>query len=74
MIALSNVTSGGESRLWKLNVPTGNYEEDQFESMRDGLILNHQLRDQWETIYFSDRNMKHEARAIAGSGKTARRM
>lgn len=73
MIGLSNVTSGGESRLWKLDVPTGNYDEDQFKSMRQGLILNHPLRDQWETIYFSDRNMKHEARAFVGNGENARR-
>ena len=34
--------------------------------MDDKLILDHTLTQPWETVYFSDRRLKHEARAVTG--------
>ena len=69
-----NVTEGGETRLWSLETPTGNYDEDDFRSgkMDENLILNHVLKDPWETVYFNDRKVKHEARAFSGGEKSTR--
>ena len=62
LIGRYNVTSGGESRLWNLDTPTGNYNEDDFKvgKMNGNLILNHALKDPWETLFFNDRQLKHE--------------
>ena len=68
LIGRYNITHGGESRLWNLDTPIGNYDEDLFQSgVKDGLILNHALKDPWETLYFNDRKMKHEARPVQGN-------
>ena len=69
-----NVTEGGETRLWSLETPTGNYDEDDFRSgkMDENLILNHVLKDPWETVYFNDRKVKHEARAFSGGDLSTR--
>ena len=40
--------------------------------MDDNLILNHVLKDPWETVYFNDRKLKHEARAFYGGERTTR--
>ena len=74
LIGRYNVTQGGESRLWSLETPTGNYDEDDFRSgsLDDKLILNYALQYPWETIFFNDRKLKHEARAFFGGEKTTR--
>ena len=68
LVGLQGVNSGGESRVWRLEAPTGNYDEDDFNKgyMKKHLLLNHALRDPWETLYFNDRIVKHEARAFDG--------
>ena len=70
LIGRYNVTGGGETRLWDITAPTGNYDEEQFSrgEMDDKLILDHSLTQPWETVYFSDRKLKHEARAVTGEG------
>ena len=70
LIGRYNITHGGESRLWNLKTPIGNYDEDLYQSgaMDKNLILNHPLKQPFETIYFNDRKMKHEARAVQGNG------
>ena len=70
MIGRYNVTGGGETRLWDITAPTGNYDEEEFSrgEMDDKLILDHSLTEPWETVYFSDRKLKHEARAVTGRG------
>ena len=70
MIGRYNVTGGGETRLWDITAPTGNYDEQEFSrgEMDNKLLLNHALTEPWETVYFSDRKMKHEARAVTGEG------
>lgn len=68
---------GGESRIWNLKQPTGNYnslcfgklEEDSFLTERDNFdwencMFNKALESPWETIIFNDREVKHEARAF----------
>lgn len=68
LVGLRGVVSGGESRVWKLETPTGNYSEDKFNEMvvKNNLLLNHALRIPWETLYFNDRVVKHEARSFDG--------
>ena len=68
MVGRKNVMEGGESRLWSLEAETGNYEEGEFQSgaLDKYLLFNHALGDPWETIYFNDRLVKHEARAYVG--------
>ena len=68
LVCLHGVKSGGESRLWTLDTPAGNYSEDDFNNgvLKNNLLLNHALRDPWETLYFNDRMVKHEARAFDG--------
>ena len=70
MIGRYNVTGGGETRLWDITAPTGNYDEEEFSrgEMDDKLILDHSLTEPWETVYFSDRKFKHEARAVTETG------
>ena len=68
LVGLRNATSGGESRLWNLSVPTGNYDEGQFESMKEHLIVEHRLNEPWESILFNDWDLKHEARSFSGRG------
>ena len=70
MIGRYNVTGGGETRIWDITAPTGNYDEEEFRrgKMDDKLVLDHTLADPWETVYFSDRKFKHEARAVTGDG------
>ena len=70
LIGRHNVTGGGETRLWDITAPTGNYDEEEFirGEMDNKLILDHSLTQPWETVYFSDRKLKHEARAVTGEG------
>jgi len=74
LIGLNGVKSGGESRIWKLDTPTGNYTEDEFNKgyLKDKLLLNHALQNPWETVIFNDRKVKHEARAFDGERPCAR--
>ena len=67
MVGRHSVESGGESRIWKLQMPTGYYTEEEFDTFQSqGLLLfNHALKDPWETIIFDDRRVKHEARAFS---------
>ena len=57
LVGRYNITHGGQSRLWTLDAPTGNYDEDWFRSgaMNKYLILDHALEESWEAIYFNDR-------------------
>ena len=73
LVGRYNVSSGGETRLWKLSSPTGNYDEEEFVSgkLEQHLLLNHALTDAWETVFFNDRRVKHEARAIDGDGQSS---
>ena len=70
-----NVAGGGESRIWTLDQPTGNYHSECFGVLNeskdqpkdffwDNSILNQALTTPWETILFNDRKVKHEARAF----------
>ena len=61
MIKRQNVLSGGESRLWSLETPMGNYDEEDFPKKK-GLQLNHSLQDPFETIIFNDRLVKEGRR------------
>jgi len=74
LIGRYNVTQGGETRIWTLEAPTGNYDEDDFKSgsMDHNLLLNKALTDPWETVIFNDRKVKHEARAFSGGQQSAR--
>ena len=67
-----NVTHGGETRLWTIDAPTGNYREEEFHQMEDKLVLNYPLQHQWESVFFNDRTLKHEARAFYGGHKATR--
>ena len=40
--------------------------------MQDKLILNYALQHPWETLYFNDRKLKHEARVFYGGDKATR--
>ena len=74
LVGRYNITEGGESRLWRLEALTGNYDEEDFKAgkMEDNLLFNQALEDPWETLVFNDRKIKHEARAFSG-GKTTTR-
>lgn len=66
LIRLDGVREGGESRIWDLSVPTGNY--NSLDAMPwEKCKLNHALRKPWETVYFNDREVKHEAREFDGT-------
>jgi len=67
-----HVTHGGESRLWTLDAPTGNYKDEDFHTMKDTLVLDYPLQHQWESVFFNDRILKHEARAFYGGEKATR--
>ena len=57
-------------------MPNGNYDEELFNSgaLDKFLLFNKALSDPWETIYFHDRKVKHEARAYVGvEGRVASR-
>ena len=68
LVGRKGVESGGESRVWSLKATTGNYSEDDFNKdyMKNNLLLSHALQNPWETLYFNDRIVKHEARAFDG--------
>jgi len=74
LIGRHNITEGGETRLWSLEAETGNYNEDDFTSgrMKEHLLLDHVLADPWETVFFNDRKVKHEARAFSGGDPSVR--
>ena len=55
LVGRRGVARGGESRLWSLATPTGNYSEAELAGRRDGLLLDHALTQPWETLYFNDR-------------------
>ena len=60
LVGRRGVARGGESRLWNLATPTGNYSEAELAGRRKGLLLDHALIQPWETLYFNDREVKHE--------------
>ena len=77
LISRKNVLKGkgGESRLWKVEQPTGNYDSDEFGELQnhasnakpngfswDNCLFDKVLETPWETILFNDRKVKHEAR------------
>ena len=68
LIGRKGVESGGESRVWRLEATTGNYSEDDYNKdyMKTNLIRSYSLQNPWETVYFNDRVVKHEARAFDG--------
>jgi len=79
MIGRRGVTSGGESRIWKLESPIGNYSSDSYGCFKHiqsinapkdfdwkNCILDRTLQAPWETILFNDRLVKHEARGFDG--------
>ena len=61
LVGRRGVARGGESRLWSLATPTGNYKEAELAGRQDGLLLNHVLTQPYETLYFNDRkgNLYH---------------
>ena len=75
MVGRHGVESGGESRIWKKEMATGNYKDSEFDNLvSQGLLLfSHPLTDPWETIIFDDRRVKHEARAFKCSNATCKR-
>jgi len=79
LIGRRGVTRGGESRIWKLDQPAGNYSSDQFGSMKKRLsiktpihfswencLFDKALTEPWESVFFNDRLVKHEARGFDG--------
>lgn len=77
LIGRSNVVSGkgGESRIWKMEQPTGNYDSDEFGKFVENsdlavpgsfswgnVLFNKALESPWETVIFNDRKVKHEVR------------
>ena len=70
LVGKSKIT-GGESRLWPLSTPAGNYNDDMFESStgpytKKKCLFDFPLSSNWDTIYFNDRVLKHEARPFDG--------
>lgn len=76
------VTGGGESRIWTLDTPIGNYPDQAMEETdvsqtfnnNGGYIatgqcclFNLSLTSPWDTLYFNDRRVKHEARGFDGA-------
>lgn len=68
---------GCESRIWKLDQPTGNYDSHAFGQLEsesdlpvldgfswDNCLFNKVLESPWETILFNDRMVKHEVRGF----------
>ena len=69
---------GGESRIWNLKQPGGNYDSDKFGEMKNdnqtspvhhdfawnNCLFDYALESPWETIIFNDRKVKHEARSF----------
>uniref|UniRef100_A0A7S2D7C8 Uncharacterized protein n=1 Tax=Alexandrium andersonii TaxID=327968 RepID=A0A7S2D7C8_9DINO len=79
VLSRSQVESGGESRIWSLDQPTGNYSSGEFGHMKrrpsietpvgfdwNNCLFNKALTEPWETVYFNDREVKHEARGFDG--------
>ena len=74
---------GGESRIWTLDQPTGNYKSQSFGEIDidddsnsnlngfswDKCLFNKALDSPWETILFNDRKVKHEAREFFSQDK-----
>lgn len=69
--------SGGESRIWSLDQPTGNYDSVEFGKVLpsptlndsadfswDNCLFDKALESPWETIIFNDRKVKHEVRSF----------
>jgi len=80
LIQRRNVVSGGESRIWSLDQPKGNYESVEFGKLDtpaqngfswENCLFDKALESPWETVIFNDRMVKHEARAfVPGSQQT----
>jgi len=71
LVGISNVTSGGESRIWPLSTPVGRYDDEMFEKEgslfhNSNCLFNRALTEPWDTVIFNDRMVKHEARAFDG--------
>ena len=69
--------NGGESRIWTLDQPTGNYDSVEFGKLLpsptldvsadfswDNCLFDKALDSPWETILFNDRKVKHEVRSF----------
>jgi hypothetical protein len=70
-------TFGSESRIWKLEQPTGNYDSSKFGVLNkadnkttdpgfdwNNCLMNTALDTHFDTIIFNDRDVKHEVRAF----------
>lgn len=75
LIQRCNVSHGGESRIWNLSQPTGNYSSNEFGKLCKGqkistpkgfdwknCLMDRALLNKWDTIILNDRKVKHEAR------------
>lgn len=81
LVGRHNIARGGESRIWKLEQPTGNYCSQEFGKIAsnpsiptpqgfdwDNCLLDRALSSPWDTIIFNDRLVKHEARPFFPNG------
>ena len=64
LIERVDVLSGGETRLWSLETPMGNYDEGDFPGKK-GLLLDHALQGPFETVIFNDRLVKGRLHLIS---------
>lgn len=76
MIKRKNVASGGESRVWRLEQPSGNYDSGAMRQLDNGpdsmpvpegfdwnnCLFSKTLKSPFDTFVFNDRMVKHEAR------------
>ena len=75
LIERKGVTSGGETRIWSLQAPTGNYDGIDADGNPippppgfswNNLVAKMTLKEPWETVYLLDRKVKHEGRPFDG--------
>ena len=66
MIGKENIKSGGITRLWSLDTPTGYYSDEEFEEIKkQGTLLSEfTLENAFDTVIFNDRKLKHEVRSF----------
>ena len=67
LTGFSNLQSGGETRIWPLEIQIGNDDDKDFENplspyYKDNCLFSRPLRNHWDTILLNDRKVKHEAR------------
>jgi len=70
VVGSSNITQPAISRLWPLSTPAGDYNEELFKSNKgpfgkENCLFNRVLNN-WDTIIFNDRLVKHEGRPFDG--------